>query len=251
MVQSHIFKPARLIGVPAERRAARRSRRRRRRLRDAMTTLTELERSPVLAISEPVLSRALHTLSNVRVRNIATVGGHLAHGDPHGFAADPRDAGSARARGVAARQALDRGCRPDLPAITKHRSPVTADRRTARAGTTARCARRVREVHGALGRRLAGRRRCGLAAARRRCDRRSARCGRRRDRVSDAHGRGRSGAAWKRRRCEEVRGCGRSCRGRGRTARRPARFRALQARDGARARSSRARTCERAAEGRS
>jgi carbon-monoxide dehydrogenase medium subunit len=49
----------------------------------AMTTLTELERSPVLAVSEPVLSRALHTLSNVRVRNIATIGGHLAHGDPH------------------------------------------------------------------------------------------------------------------------------------------------------------------------
>jgi carbon-monoxide dehydrogenase medium subunit len=49
----------------------------------ALTTLTELERSPVLAIAEPVLSRALHTLSNVRVRNVATVGGHLAHADPH------------------------------------------------------------------------------------------------------------------------------------------------------------------------
>lgn len=49
----------------------------------ALTTLTELERSPVLAIAEPVLSRALHSLSNVRVRNVATIGGHLAHGDPH------------------------------------------------------------------------------------------------------------------------------------------------------------------------
>ena len=49
----------------------------------AMTTLTELERSPVLAIAEPVLASALHTLSNVRVRNVATIGGHLAHGDPH------------------------------------------------------------------------------------------------------------------------------------------------------------------------
>ncbi len=49
----------------------------------ALTTLTELERSPVLAIAEPVLSRALHTLSNVRVRNVATIGGHLAHADPH------------------------------------------------------------------------------------------------------------------------------------------------------------------------
>jgi carbon-monoxide dehydrogenase medium subunit len=49
----------------------------------ALTTLTELERSPVIAVSEPVLARALHTLSNVRVRNMATIGGHLAHGDPH------------------------------------------------------------------------------------------------------------------------------------------------------------------------
>jgi aerobic carbon-monoxide dehydrogenase medium subunit len=85
MVQSHIFKPTRLIslrrlngelrGVHVEGDGSLRI--------GAMTTLTELERSPVLAVSEPVLSRALHTLSNVRVRNIATIGGHLAHGDPH------------------------------------------------------------------------------------------------------------------------------------------------------------------------
>jgi carbon-monoxide dehydrogenase medium subunit len=31
----------------------------------------------------PVLKRALRTLSNVRVRNVARVGGALAHGDPH------------------------------------------------------------------------------------------------------------------------------------------------------------------------
>jgi carbon-monoxide dehydrogenase medium subunit len=29
------------------------------------------------------MSRALRTLSNVRVRSVATLGGHLAHGDPH------------------------------------------------------------------------------------------------------------------------------------------------------------------------
>jgi carbon-monoxide dehydrogenase medium subunit len=85
MLQSNIFRPTRLVSL--------------RRLDGAlrgthvaadgslrigaMTTLTELERSPTLAISEPVLSHALHTLSNVRVRNAATVGGHLAHGDPH------------------------------------------------------------------------------------------------------------------------------------------------------------------------
>jgi len=30
-----------------------------------------------------VISRTLRTLSNVRVRNVARIGGHLAHGDPH------------------------------------------------------------------------------------------------------------------------------------------------------------------------
>jgi carbon-monoxide dehydrogenase medium subunit len=49
----------------------------------AMTTLTELERSPQVASALPVVRRALRTLSNVRIRNVATIGGHLAHGDPH------------------------------------------------------------------------------------------------------------------------------------------------------------------------
>ena len=49
----------------------------------AMTSLAELERSPLLASTYPVMSRALRTLSNIRVRNVATLGGHLAHGDPH------------------------------------------------------------------------------------------------------------------------------------------------------------------------
>jgi carbon-monoxide dehydrogenase medium subunit len=48
----------------------------------AMTTLRALEKSPLLK-DWPVIARTLRTLSNVRVRNVATVGGHLAHGDPH------------------------------------------------------------------------------------------------------------------------------------------------------------------------
>jgi carbon-monoxide dehydrogenase medium subunit len=48
----------------------------------AMTTLSELERSPLVA-PVPMMKHALRTLSNVRIRNVATVGGHLAHGDPH------------------------------------------------------------------------------------------------------------------------------------------------------------------------
>jgi carbon-monoxide dehydrogenase medium subunit len=49
----------------------------------AMTTLTELERSARVRSVAPVLNRALRTLSSVRIRNVATLGGHLAHGDPH------------------------------------------------------------------------------------------------------------------------------------------------------------------------
>jgi aerobic carbon-monoxide dehydrogenase medium subunit len=49
----------------------------------AMTTLRSLEKSPVVKAEWPVIAKALRTLSNVRVRNVATLGGHLAHGDPH------------------------------------------------------------------------------------------------------------------------------------------------------------------------
>jgi carbon-monoxide dehydrogenase medium subunit len=49
----------------------------------AMTTLSALERSPVIGKELPVVARTLKTLSNVRVRNVATIGGHLAHADPH------------------------------------------------------------------------------------------------------------------------------------------------------------------------
>jgi aerobic carbon-monoxide dehydrogenase medium subunit len=49
----------------------------------AMTSLADLEYSPMLASNYPVMSQALRTLSNIRIRNVATLGGHLAHGDPH------------------------------------------------------------------------------------------------------------------------------------------------------------------------
>ncbi|HEU4353547.1 MAG TPA: FAD binding domain-containing protein [Burkholderiales bacterium] len=49
----------------------------------AMTRLGDLERSTELRRGWPVIARALRTLSNVRVRNVATVGGALAHSDPH------------------------------------------------------------------------------------------------------------------------------------------------------------------------
>jgi carbon-monoxide dehydrogenase medium subunit len=49
----------------------------------AMTTLGTLERSDDVRKLAPLVTRTLRTLSNVRVRNVATVGGALAHGDPH------------------------------------------------------------------------------------------------------------------------------------------------------------------------
>ena len=49
----------------------------------AMTTLRALEKSEAVRKGWPVITRMLRTLSNVRVRNVATVGGALAHADPH------------------------------------------------------------------------------------------------------------------------------------------------------------------------
>jgi len=49
----------------------------------AMATLSDLERSADLQNQAPLIARTLLTLSNVRVRNVATVGGAIAHGDPH------------------------------------------------------------------------------------------------------------------------------------------------------------------------
>jgi carbon-monoxide dehydrogenase medium subunit len=49
----------------------------------AMATLTALERATNVAAAFPVIAQTLPRLSNVRVRNVACVGGALAHGDPH------------------------------------------------------------------------------------------------------------------------------------------------------------------------
>jgi carbon-monoxide dehydrogenase medium subunit len=49
----------------------------------AMTTLRALEKCEDVKRNWPVITKTLRTLSNVRVRNVATVGGALAHADPH------------------------------------------------------------------------------------------------------------------------------------------------------------------------
>ena len=49
----------------------------------AMTTFSAIEHSLELRAHFPVLARTMRSLANVRVRNVATVGGNLAHADPH------------------------------------------------------------------------------------------------------------------------------------------------------------------------
>jgi carbon-monoxide dehydrogenase medium subunit len=49
----------------------------------ALVTLGQLERSSLISERAPLIRKTLTALSNVRVRNVATVGGALAHGDPH------------------------------------------------------------------------------------------------------------------------------------------------------------------------
>jgi len=49
----------------------------------ALARLAIVERSQAVRVAAPVIVQTLKTLSNVRVRNVATVGGHLAHADPH------------------------------------------------------------------------------------------------------------------------------------------------------------------------
>ena len=49
----------------------------------AMMTLSDIEQSEDVRAHAPLITQTLLTLSNVRVRNVATVGGALAHGDPH------------------------------------------------------------------------------------------------------------------------------------------------------------------------
>ena len=49
----------------------------------AMTTLSDIEQSEDVRAHAPLITQTMLTLSNVRVRNVATVGGALAHGDPH------------------------------------------------------------------------------------------------------------------------------------------------------------------------
>ncbi len=84
MMKAGVFRPARLVSLRRIRTLSAIETQRDGALRiGAMTLLSVLERDPVVCAHAPVITQTLRTLSNVRVRNVATVGGHLAHADPH------------------------------------------------------------------------------------------------------------------------------------------------------------------------
>jgi carbon-monoxide dehydrogenase medium subunit len=84
MMKAGVFRPARLVSLRAIAELRTAITRPDGALRiGAMTPLAMLERDPGTRAHAPVITQTLRTLSNVRVRNVATVGGHLAHGDPH------------------------------------------------------------------------------------------------------------------------------------------------------------------------
>ena len=85
MMKAGVFQPTRLIslrGVEARHSSLEYAADGSLRL-GALTTLTALGRADIVRQVAPVITATIATLSNVRVRNVATLGGHLAHGDPH------------------------------------------------------------------------------------------------------------------------------------------------------------------------
>jgi carbon-monoxide dehydrogenase medium subunit len=84
MMKAGVFRPARLVSLRAIKALSTIAPQPDGALRiGAMTPLSVVERSAAMRAHAPVVTETLRTLSNVRVRNVATVGGHLAHADPH------------------------------------------------------------------------------------------------------------------------------------------------------------------------
>jgi carbon-monoxide dehydrogenase medium subunit len=85
MMKAGVFQPTRLVSLRGiEKRYAKVTSVKDGSLRiGALTTLTALGGAAAVQKRAPVIIDTLKTLSNVRVRNVATLGGHLAHGDPH------------------------------------------------------------------------------------------------------------------------------------------------------------------------
>ena len=52
----------------------------------ALTSIFDVERDPAVRRHYPVLAEACHVVANIRIRNLATIGGNLAHAD---YQSDP------------------------------------------------------------------------------------------------------------------------------------------------------------------
>lgn len=52
----------------------------------ALASIHEVERHPAVREHYPLLAEACHVVANIRIRNLATIGGNLAHGD---YQSDP------------------------------------------------------------------------------------------------------------------------------------------------------------------
>ena len=52
----------------------------------AMATIDAIEHTPAVTANYPALARACHVVANIRIRNMATIGGNLAHAD---YQSDP------------------------------------------------------------------------------------------------------------------------------------------------------------------
>ncbi|MEH2492778.1 FAD binding domain-containing protein [Bradyrhizobium sp. AZCC 2230] len=85
MMKSGVFRPTRLVSlqkVEADYSRIRRGRDGSLRI-GALASLSQIEHSGEVRGVAPVIEKTMRYLSNVRVRNVARLGGNLAHGDPH------------------------------------------------------------------------------------------------------------------------------------------------------------------------
>jgi aerobic carbon-monoxide dehydrogenase medium subunit len=84
MMKSGVFRPSRLVSLRRVESGFTRIEVADGALRiGALAPLSSLEHAPVVRKGAPVIVQTLRSLSNVRVRNVATIGGSLAHADPH------------------------------------------------------------------------------------------------------------------------------------------------------------------------
>jgi carbon-monoxide dehydrogenase medium subunit len=85
MMKSGVFRPSRLVSLQkVEPDYSRIERGGDGSLRlGALASLSQIEHSDEVRRVAPVIEKTMRHLSNVRVRNVARLGGNLAHGDPH------------------------------------------------------------------------------------------------------------------------------------------------------------------------